>query len=268
MALTILGNAAQDAARRYLDSSRVQVADALRRISSGLRVNSALDDAAGLAIATRAEARLRGLAAARRNIDGAISFAQTAGGVEDVGVNILQRMRELAVQASGGGLSASDRQALDREFQELLTEKDRQRTSARIFNLYFDGADAGTFVFQIGAENGDTFSLTTNSFGAGAADLTTAANANSAMTLMDTWIAAAATRSTRYGAAASRLDATAQHTEAMIEVTTAARGRITDADLAAETARLAAADVLQRGAVAIAAQANTSSQMALALLGM
>jgi len=252
-----------------LSRSSNDVTQATERLSSGLRINSAKDDAAGLAIAARFETQIRGMNVAVRNANDAISLAQTAEGATDAMADILQRMRELAVQSANDSNDQDARDALDLEFQALSTELDRIATSTTFNGEAILAGDAGAKNFQVGANAGDTISITTTdlqTLNASVGDIKSAANAGTAMGALDTAIDTLNSERSTYGATMSRLDYTVKNLQNNIVNSEAARSRIMDADFAAETAKLTRAQILQQAGVGMLAQANQQPQLVLSLL--
>jgi flagellin len=248
----------------------------IRRLSSGLRINSAADDAAGLAISQRLEARIRGLDVGTRNANDAISMAQTAdgalGGVEDA----LQRMRELAVQAANGTLTSADRDNLQLEFAQW-----QATVSDVIGGTTYQGstllADSATQALQVGPDAGDTVSLSLTDLssldGAGAASVTAlsvagadGSSATAALDVIDDAIASAASARAQWGASLNRMDAVVNLNLSTQTALSAARGRIIDADYAAETANRARLGLLLETSTAMMAQANAMPRTVVALL--
>src|SRR5678815_1332250 len=172
-------------AQRNLTTSQSSLATSMQRLSSGLRVNSAGDDAAGLAIATRMNAQIRGINVAIRNANDGISLAQTAEGALATVTDALQRMRELAIQAQNGSNGTGDRANLDTEYQQLSAEITRIATQTKFNGNAIVGAGAGPQTFQIGANNGDTLTITTVAVTTVAGSLTPAANASTALAAID-----------------------------------------------------------------------------------
>ena len=266
MPLTINTNIASLNAQRNLNMSQGSLSTSMQRLSSGLRVNSAKDDAAGLAIAERMNAQVRGMNVAVRNANDGISMSQTAeGALSQVG-NALQRMRELAVQAQNGSNGTSDRANLDAEYQQLSAEIARIATQTKFNGIAIVGAGAGAQTFQIGANNGDTLTITTVAVSTVTGDLTTAANASTALAAIDARLDTITTNRATYGAALSRFGFAISNLSITAENQSAARGRIMDADFAAETANLSRAQILQQAGTAMTAQANQLPQSVLALL--
>ena len=267
-------------AQRNLSSSQGSLATSMQRLSSGLRVNSAKDDAAGLAIAERMNAQVKGMNVAIRNANDGISLAQTAeGALGKIGEN-LQRMRELAVQSANDTNGASDRTALDTEYQALAAENARVISSTE-FNgqklLTGSGGTAGVFSFQVGAESAtdNQISITTtgvasamgaNTQGSAATLGSTAATARTAMDNLDTAIDPITTARSGFGAAQNRFESVISNLQVAAENQAASRGRIMDADFAAETANLSRGQILQQAGTAMIAQANQLPQGVLSLL--
>ena len=266
MPLTINTNIASLNAQRNLGASQTSLQTSLQRLSSGLRVNSAKDDAAGLAIGERMNAQIRGMTVAMRNANDGISLAQTAEGALATVTDALQRMRELAVQAANGSNGAGDRANLNAEYQALSAEITRIASSTKFNGLAIIGADAGAQVFQVGANVGDTLTVTTTAVTTVAGDLTSAANANTAITALDTKLDAINTDRASYGAAQSRFGYAISNLQVGSENQSAARSRIMDTDFAAETANLTRNQILQQAGTAMLAQANALPNNVLTLL--
>jgi len=266
MAQTINTNLMSLNAQRNLSASQSSLATSLQRLSSGLRVNSAKDDAAGLAIGERMNAQIRGMTVAIRNANDGISLAQTAEGALSTVSDALQRMRELAVQSANGSNGAGDRANLDAEYQALSSEITRIATSTKFNGLAILDTNAGAQTFQVGANVGDTLDITTSKVTTVGGDLTSAANANTAIGALDTALDTINTDRATYGAAQSRFTSAVNNLESARENQTAARSRIMDADFAAETANLTRGQILQQAGTAMLAQANAMPQSVLALL--
>jgi flagellin len=261
-------------AQRNLSTSQSALATSIQRLSSGLRVNSAKDDAAGLAIAERMNAQVKGMNVAIRNANDAISLSQTAeGSLGKVG-DALQRMRELAVQASNATNGTSDRANLDAEYQQLSAEVTRVLTGTK-----FNGTDllstGATLTFQVGSNNvaTDQIDVATSDLTAGAGvtavvggDLTSSANALAAMDDLDTAIDEITTARSTFGAAQNRFESVIGNLQVAAENQAASRGRIMDADFAAETASLTRGQILQQAGTAMLAQANSIPNNVLSLL--
>jgi flagellin len=280
MSLAINTNLFSLNAQRNVASTQNSLATAMQRLSSGLRVNSAKDDAAGLAIAERMNAQVKGMNVAIRNANDGISLAQTAEGALGSIVNNLQRMRELAVQSANDTNGATDRTALNNEFQALANENARVITSTQ-FNgqalLTGAGGSGGTFAFQVGANTATdnqisvvttniATAMTTSTQGASATLGTDAASARAAMTAIDTALTAVNGARSTFGAAQNRFESVVSNLRVSAENQAASRSRIIDADFAQETANLSRAQVLQQAGVAMVAQANALAGNVLALL--
>ncbi|VAW83965.1 Flagellin protein FlaA [hydrothermal vent metagenome] len=275
MALSVQTNIAALTAQRSLASTDSMLSTSMARLSSGLRVNSAKDDAAGLAIAERMNAQVKGMNVGIRNASDGISMAQTAEGALGSIGDLMQRMRELSVQSANGTNTASDRLNLDAEFQALGDEITRVVTSTEFNGLAVLGADSGTFNFQVGANNqaDNRISVTTSDFSSAATitavtggDITSSTNAATAMTNLDAAIDTITSTRADLGAAQSRMESAISGLRINAENQAAARGRIMDADFATETANLTKGQVLQQAGTAMLAQANQASQNVLSLL--
>ncbi len=252
-------------AQRNLAASSLSLNTAMQRLSSGMRVNSAKDDAAGLAIAERMDAQTRGMNVAIRNSNDAISMAQTAEGALGAISSNLQRMRELAVQGANGSNKDADVVSLEVEYKLLAAENTRIAT-----NTKFNGVAviaATKFDFQVGANNGDTISIQGATYTGTSADLGgTVATAGAELTKLDTDIDAVTTLRATWGASQNRFESVISNLRVGAENSAAAHGRIVDADYAMETAALTRAQVLQQAGTAMVAQANQGPNGVLALL--
>ena len=266
MAMTINTNITSLNSQRHLNTSQTSLSTSMERLSSGLRVNSSKDDAAGLAIATRMSAQIRGINVAIRNANDGISLAQTAEGALATVTDALQRMRELAVQAQNGSNGTSDRINLDAEYQALSAEITRIAAQTKFNGTAIIGASAGAQTFQVGANNGDTLTVTTTQVTTVTGDLLTAGAASTAVAALDTKLDTITTNRASYGAAMSRLGFAISNLAITGENQSAARGRIMDADFAAETANLSRAQILQQAGSAMVAQANQLPNQVMALL--
>lgn len=271
-------------AQRNLSTTQSALATSVQRLSTGLRVNSAKDDAAGLAIAERMNTQVRGMNVAIRNANDAISLAQTAEGalskINDMG----QRMRELAVQSANATNNATDRESLDAEFQALSAEIKRnlEGTSFNGTKLF---AALATMTFQVGANNATTdqiavvtANLTTETSmtgilgggagggGAAAADIKDVGKSREALDKLDKMLATVNAKRAEFGATQNRFEAVIQTLQVSAENQTAARSRIMDADFASETAALTRSQVLQQAGTAMLSQANSLPNNVLSLL--
>jgi flagellin len=282
MAQTINTNLLSINAQRNTAASQMSLSVSMQRLSSGLRVNSAKDDAAGLAISERMNAQVRGMNVAIRNANDGISLAQTAEGAAGKIGDALQRMRELAVQSANGTNNSGDRANLQTEFTELQAEVTRLIDGTK-FNdqklLDGTGGASGVFTFQIGAGGAgtsgtDTISVTLTDL-SGSVDSpvaalnisgATAASATAAIAALDTAISSVTTARASFGAVQNRFDSVIANLQVSSENLTSARSRIVDADFAVETASLSRAQILQQAGNAMIAQANQQPQQVLALL--
>lgn len=269
MSLAINTNMASINSQRALAGSQNATGVATQRLSSGLRVNSAKDDAAGLAIANRMDSQVRGLNVAVRNANDGISMLQTADGALSTMGNILGRMRELAVQGANGSYDTADYTLMSKEFDELKAEVKRIGTDTKFNGLAVIGGDAKAFEYQVGADSGQKITVTTTNQSTVADTLTGLGDATDAATTLgelDTAIDAINTERANIGAGLSRLDFTVQNLRTSAENQTAAKSRIMDADFSQETANLARNQVLQQAGIAMLAQANQQPQQILSLL--
>jgi flagellin len=265
-------------AQGNLAATKKDLSTAIQRLSTGLRVNSAKDDAAGLAIANRMDAQARGMNVAVRNANDGISLAQTAEGALGKVTDMMQRMRELAVQSANASNTATDRGSLNAEFTQLAQEVDRTLLSTRFNGQAILAGSAGALQFQIGANNAATDQLTITTTNMATATTiaaitvstagigTSAANANAMITALDTALDTINSERATYGAVQNRFEAVIANLQISAENQTAAKSRIMDADFAKETASLTRAQILQQAGTAMLAQANSAPQGVLALL--
>jgi flagellin len=279
MPQTINTNLASLNAQRNLNASQSSLQISMQRLSSGLRVNSAKDDAAGLAIAERMNAQVRGMNVAIRNANDGISMAQTAESALGKAGDALQRMRELAVQARNASNSGSDKDSLDKEFQELAKEVQRVLAGTTFNGKAIIGASAGAQDFQIGANTttNDLITVTTTDMTADASVtavtngvvIDSTADVTALKAVIDNIDGALdkinAERAV-YGATQSRFEAIISNLQTSVENQAAARSRIMDADYAQETSNLSRAQILQQAGNAMVAQANQLPQQVLKLL--
>jgi flagellin len=276
MALVINTNVQSLDAQRNLASTQKALATSMQRLSSGLRINSASDDAAGLAIASGMNSNVRSMNQAVRNANDGVSLLQTAEGSLNETTNILTRMKELATQAATGTVSSEQRSYINTEFTQLKSEIDRI-ASATQFNgaNLLDGTNSTTS-FQVGTGTTasiDTISVTLAAAGTGSLNLssvsvsgTDGSAAQAAMTAIDTAMNSISQQRGNIGAVQNRLQSTINNLQVAIENTSAAQSRIQDVDVAAETAALTRNQVLSQAGTAILSQANQLPQTALSLL--
>ena len=283
MPLSINTNIASMTAQRSFMNSNAALETAFERLSTGKRVNSAVDDAAGLAIGKELESRVSGLNQAIRNTNDGISIIQIAEGALDEGTTILQRLRDLAVQASNDSLSSDERGYLTTEAEALIDAFDDIASAAKWNGTTVFGS---TFAIQTGADNTDTVSVVITPGGPGefldvaaAADtggtvanaktdvaFTDSATAQTAIANIDAAMTDLLGKRADLGALQVQLESTVRNLANVAENTAAAAGRIMDTDYAAETANLTKAQILQQAATSILAQANAQPQSVLALL--
>ena len=277
MGLRVNSNIASLNAQRSLSRSTEQLQANYRRLSTGLRISTASDDAAGLAISERFRAQVRSTNQAIRNAQDGISLTQTGEGALNEVSSILIRMRELAIQASNGTVSNDDRDTLGQEFDNLIDEIDRiaQSTTFNGVNL-LDGTGS-TLVFQVGtgtATGIDTIQLNTQDTLASTLFSTTASTINisstgdpvAAINGLDAAINVVSQTRGQFGAAQNRLTTTIANLQIQSENLSAAESRIRDVDVAVETSALTRNSILQQAAISILSQANTQPQAALTLL--
>jgi flagellin len=279
MGLRINTNVASLTAQKNLARTQGALERSLDRLSSGLRITRAGDDAAGLAISESLRAQIRGLAQAQRNANDGISVIQTGEGALNEISNLLIRLRELAVQSSSdGSVSNSERSFLQNEFQALQGEITRIANATQFGGrTLLDGSlSSSGLTFQVGIYNNasvDRLTMTigdarASALGVGSAQaaVSTAAAAQASLTTIDAALTSVSTIRGNLGGVQNRLQSTVNNLAVSIENLSAANSRIRDVDVAAETAALTRAQVLQQAGIAVLAQANVSSQVALILL--
>ena len=284
MALTVNTNVASLNAQRNLMSSTNSLTTAMERLSSGSRINSAKDDAAGLQISNRLTSQINGLNVAARNANDGISMAQTAEGALQESTNILQRMRELTLQAANGSNSQEDLDSIQAEIDSSNAELDRIASTTSFGNVKLLDGNAGTVNFQVGSEGtaSDQISIDFTSdgtLGFSSADLGVdgvavngaatfaQADLDTALTAIDDAIAAIDTKRADFGAVQNRLESTISNLQNISENVSAPRSRIMDTDYAAETANLTKNQIMQQAGTAMLSQANQLPQAVLSLLG-
>jgi len=274
--LSIATNVSSLNAQQNLSRTSAALQSSFQKLSSGMRINTAADDAAGLAISERMKTQIRSYVVAERNANDAISMVQTAdGALGEVG-NILGRMRELSVQSANGSMTSTDRGYLGTEFKQLQAEISRIQGAAKFNERPLLGTTASTVVFQIGLDNasfdqlGITFggfalttllSSTTNVAG------TTASAALASLSTIDNALQTISTQRAKYGASMNRLQVTTDAIQTMRVNLSASNSRIRDVDVAEETSKLASNQVIAQAGVSVLAQANQLPQMAMRLLG-
>jgi flagellin len=256
----------------YLSQNQSKLSQTLNRLSSGLRVNEAKDDPAGLAIAASMASSVRALKQGSRNGNDGVSLLQTAQGAMSQTLEILQRMREIASQASSGTYGSTDLSNMDAEFQALVGEIDRVQSTSTFNGI--DLLNGGSVSIQIGENNtsNDRISLTltttdTTTLGVDTDDVTTQSNAQTALDDLTDAIATLTTGLASLGAAQSNLEAAVATNDTRAVNLDTARSRIMDADYAAESSNLAKYMIMNQANVAMLSQANSAPQLVLKLLG-
>jgi flagellin len=264
MSLRINTNVDAQAAHRHLSHTSDSITKSMERLSSGLRINKAADDAAGLGISEKMRSQIRGLAQAQRNIQDGVSMVQTAEGNLDEVHSILQRVRELAVQYKNGSLSIAGKGAIQSEVDALSAEVTRIGTSA-VFNGIALLSSNTAVTFQVGANDNETiaisFSNLATAVGTAYSDLATASLAD-----IDTAVDAVTAMRSGFGAVQNRLEHALSVTGIYQENLTSAESRIRDVDMAEEMVNLTKNQILQQAGTAMLAQANQAPQSVLQLL--
>ncbi|MFL1513425.1 flagellin FliC [Pseudomonas prosekii] len=282
MALTVNTNVTSLNVQKNLNRASDALSTSMQRLSSGLKINSAKDDAAGLQIATRMSSQIRGGTQAIQNANDGISVAQTAEGALQASTDILQRMRELAVKARNGTNGDKDQEATNSEFAQMSDELTRISASTNLNGKNLLDGSAGTVTLQVGANTGSAnhidlvlsgkFDAVSLSVGSGTVALTgatpsaAALAADNAITAIDAAIASINSTRASLGASQNRLTSTISNLQNINENTTAAQGRVQDTDFAAETANLTKQQTLQQASTAVLAQANQLPSAVLKLL--
>ena len=275
MGLRVNTNVTSINAQRNLASVTDRLSTNFRRLSTGLRISTAADDAAGLAISERLRSQVRSLDQAKRNANDGISLVQTAEGALNEVNSVLTRLRELSIQAANGSVSNQDKDTLNEEFTSLVDEIDRiaQSTEFNGINL-LDGSSASVS-FQVGygtTAGVDTLDVTLQAadetaLGLDSLDISSTGNTSTAIAAIDTAINTVSSLRGSLGAAQNRLGSTINNLAIQTENLSAAESRIRDVDVAYETAQLTRNSILQQASISVLAQANAQPQAALALLG-
>jgi flagellin len=274
MGLRVNSNIASLNAQRSLSTTTERLQANYRRLSTGLRISTASDDAAGLAISERFRAQIRSTAQAIRNAQDGISLTQTGEGALNEVSSILIRMRELSIQASNGTVSAADRTTLDQEFDDLINEIDRIAQSTTFNGVRLLDGTGSTITFQVGTGTTsgiDTIQLSTSNtlastLGLSTLDIGASGSPTVAISFLDQAINMVSRVRGQFGAAQNRLSTTIANLQIQSENLSAAESRIRDVDVAVETSALTRNSILQQAAISILAQANTQPQAALQLL--
>ena len=281
--MTVIGtNVAAMRAQSASMTASNQLQASMERLSSGKRINSAKDDAAGLAIATKMTAQIKGLNAAARNANDGVSLAQTAEGALGQISNIVQRVRELAVQSANGTVTNADRAGLDNESRALIDQIDTIASTTNFNGVSLLNGSAASINIQTGINATDTVavalsdarSVTMNitkaavvgTAGATEIDLSTAGNASTALAKLDTALNTVASARASLGASQNRLSVTVENIGSTVTNLTEARSRIEDVDFSSETTNLAKAQILSQASTAMIAQANQAQQGVLSLI--
>ena len=273
MSLFIQTNTASMVAQNSLSRTSNALAQTFARLSSGYRINSAADDAAGLGIAKSMDAQITSYGQAEQNANDAISMAQTADGAADQVSNMLTRMRQLAVESSNGDLSTNDRANLDTEFQSITSEIDRISSVTQFNGTNLLSGAAAAIKFQVGIGTTANDQVSVNFGGVDTTQLALTgtkvdsfANSQSAITKIDAAIQTLSTVREGWGSAMNRFQSSVSTLQSIQSNTSAALSRIQDVDVAKETANLSKQQVLSQAGAAVLAQANQQPQLALKLL--
>ncbi len=276
MAFSIRSNVGSLTAQTNLSNSSASLQDSFARLSSGLRITKAGDDAAGLGIASNLGAQIRSFNQANRNAQDAQSLIQTAESNLNQTTEILTRMRELAMQSASAGVGNTERGYIQTENTQLISELDRIANAAEFNGQALLNTTAVSLTFQVGIRNvalNDQISATTvdatatTGLGVGALNLSTQLASQAALSTIDTAIVSVSTARAAFGAAGNRFANAIQTIQTGAESLTAAQSRILDANVAEETGKMARTQVMVQAGVAVLAQANQAPQVALKLLG-
>jgi len=284
MSLSVNTNVTSLTVQKNLNNAANSLSQSMTRLSSGLKINSAKDDTAGLQIATRMSSQIRGQTVAVKNANDGISMAQTAEGALQESTNILQRMRELAIQARNGTNGSADQAATNAEFGQMSDELTRIANSTNLNGKNLLDGTAGTMTLQVGSNTGSAnhidlvlssaFDATTLGVASGTVSLvgtsgaggTAGTNIDSAIVAIDAAIKTIGSTRANLGSAQNRLTSTISNLQNITENVTAAQGRVQDTDFAAETAQLTKSQTLQQASTAVLAQANQLPSAVLKLL--
>ncbi|MFO1031787.1 MAG: flagellin [Planctomycetota bacterium] len=274
MGLRVNTNVASINAQRNLSNVTERLSNNYRRLSTGLRISSAADDAAGLAISERLRSQVRSLDQAKRNANDGISLVQTAEGALNEVSSVLTRLRELAIQSSNGSVSNQDKETLDEEFQSLVSEVNRIGRSTEFNGIKLLDGSSSSVSFQVGfgttsgidtlsvslsAALSTTLSLNSLDIGSGGATTTAISNIDAAINTISSLRGS-------LGAVQNRLGSTINNLAVQVENLSAAESRIRDVDVAYETAQLTRNNILQQASISVLSQANAQPQSALSLL--
>lgn len=275
MPISLLSNQAALNARRHMEETNRVQGEAIERLASGKRINKSGDDAAGLAISSVMEGKIRSIAQARRNTQEALSLMQVAeGGMNEVS-NLVVRLRELAIQAASDTIGDKERQMLELENRQIQQEVDRLANATEYFGTNLLNGSGKNFTFQIGPDNSEAnrleystanLDLRASSIGVEGISLTDSSSALSALESVDEAITKLNVPRAEVGAMQTRLQSISNNLFIYEENMSAAKGRILDADIAQETAKAVQGAVLQKAGAAVLAQANTAPALALKLI--
>lgn len=275
MSLRINTNLASINAQRQLSAQENRSLNSMKSLASGSRINSAADDAAGLAISENLKAQNRGNRMAKRNAEDAISFIQVGEGSLNEINNILVRLRELGVQSASDTVGDTEREFIDQEKEQLLQEVDRIAESTRFGDKFLLNGTLDELEFQVGVDGSASSMIryeaaadaTAGALNVSSIDLTDKSNSRDALETLDEAIDQVGNMRANFGALQNRLDSTIANLDTSYESISAANSRIRDADIAAESAEFTSARILQQASIGMLAQANQSKAAALSLLG-
>ena len=274
MGLRVNTNSASINAQRNLAMVSDRLAGNFRRLSTGLRISTAADDAAGLAISERLRSQIRSLDQAKRNANDGISLVQTAEGALNEVSSILTRLRELAIQSSNGSVSGQDKETLDQEFQSLVNEVNRIGSSTEFSGIKLLDGSTSSVSFQVGfgtTAGIDTIAVSlqaalSTSLSLQSLDIGSGGSTTTALTNIDSAINTVSSLRGSLGAVQNRLGSTINNLSITVENLSAAESRIRDVDVAYETSQLTRNQILQQASIAVLSQANAVPQSALRLL--
>lgn len=275
MSLRINTNMASINAQRNLDVQQQRNSKAMKALASGSRINSASDDAAGLAISEKLRADIRGMQMARKNAENAVSFIQVGeGGLNEVS-NILVRLRELGIQSASDTIGDDERGFLDTEAQHLMEEIDRIAETTKFGEKNLLNGSQDELEFQVGVGSDDNSSIrftmdadaTTSNLGVSGMDFSDKSGARDALDSIDEALLKVGGMRANFGAIQNRMDSAVRNIDVQNESLSAANSRIRDADIAHETAELTSSQILQQASIGMLAQANNSTSAALSLIG-
>ncbi len=273
MTITLLNNSSASVATRSIHNANNRVKGSTAKLASGHRVNSAADDAAALGVATNLRAHSTSARQAMRNANDGVSILQTADGATDEVVDILTRIRELAVESSSATLASSERRYTETEVATLVEEIARIADNTEFNDLRLTDGTLTSLSVQVGVENKasslievELIDLTTTALGLGSLSVADVGSARATIDIVDTALESVSSKRSTLGAEINRMESAFQTIQTFAESTTAAESTIRDADFAAETAELTTAQILQQSAIAVLSQAKGINQNAISLL--